>query len=295
MAEYCAVDEEWLYPIPDGVDDRCAAALALVGITAHLGLFREGQLQSGDPVFVRGGTGGVGSVVIQMAKAAGARVLSSGGSTAKVQRCLELGADAAFNYREKSSLEAVQAFAPQGVRLFWETLREPDFDEIVSCVAERGRIILMAGRDARPAFPVGPFYVKGCSLHGFVMFKATSAEQRACAMDINRWLSEGKLVANIACEFPLSEAAAAHRLAGREHVAQSGHTGWKNPGPALVASSPRAARDDDGRTPAAPSRVAHASVAGSPRFEDRIRCATVATAPRRVCGTHGTDLCQRMR
>lgn len=222
LAEYCAVDEEWLYPIPQGVDDRSAAALALVGITAHLGLFREGQLQPGDPIFVRGGTGGVGSVVIQMAKAAGARVLSSGGSTAKVQRCLELGADEAFNYREKSSLEAVQAFAPQGVKLFWETLREPDFDEIVSCVAERGRIILMAGREARPAFPVGPFYVKGCSLHGFVMFKATPAEQRVCATDINRWLSEGKLVANIACEFPLSEAAAAHRLQEENTLRKAG-------------------------------------------------------------------------
>ena len=73
-------------------------------------------------------------------------------------------------------------------------------------------MILMAGREARPPFPVGPFYVKGCSLFGFAMFNATPDEQRAAADDINRWLAEGKLKANIDRVLPLSEAAAAHRL-----------------------------------------------------------------------------------
>ena len=70
----------------------------------------------------------------------------------------------------------------------------------------------MAGRDARPIFPVGPFYVKGCSLHGFAMFNATPDEQRAAADDINRWLVAGQLRANIDRILPLSETAAAHRL-----------------------------------------------------------------------------------
>ena len=70
----------------------------------------------------------------------------------------------------------------------------------------------MAGRDARPVFPVGPFYVKECSLHGFVMFKATPVEMRAAADDINHWLSQGKLQANIAATFPLAQSADAHRL-----------------------------------------------------------------------------------
>ena len=59
---------------------------------------------------------------------------------------------------------------------------------------------------------MGPFYVKGCSLHGFVMFKATPGEQRAAADDISRWLASGKLKANISRVLPLSEAAAAHQL-----------------------------------------------------------------------------------
>lgn len=222
FAEYCAADEAWLYPTPDGVSDETAAASALVGVTAHLGLFREAQLKAGESLFVHGGTGGVGSMVVQMAKAAGARVITTGGSDEKVERCKELGADTAVNYKSEDVTAAVQAFAPEGVNVFWETLREPDFDTIVSYLAERGRIVLMAGREARPAFPVGPFYVKGCSLHGFVMFKATADELRACADDMNRWFVEGKLQPQIGKVMPLAEAAAAHRLQQQNTLEKSG-------------------------------------------------------------------------
>lgn len=212
FAEYCAIDEEWLYPIPPNVSDEDAAACALVGITAHLGLFREARLQAGETIFVNGGSGGVGSMVVQMAKAAGAKVIATAGSAEKCAALRQLGADATINYKAEDIAAAVQAFAPSGVNVYWETVREPDFDRIVSYLGERGRIILMAGRDARPQFPVGPFYVKGCSLHGFVMFKATPEEQRACADDINRWLSEGKLKAQISHRLRLAQAAEAHQL-----------------------------------------------------------------------------------
>src|SRR5262249_37556126 len=94
-------------------------------------------------------------------------------------------------------------------------------------LAERGRIIVMAGRDARPSFPVGPFYVKCCSLHGFVMFKATPDEQRACADDINRWLASAKLKAHISKTLPLSEAAAAHQLQESNRLQKSGRWAGK--------------------------------------------------------------------
>ena len=94
--------------------------------------------------------------------------------------------------------EVVRREAPKGVNVFWETRRQADFDLAIELMATRGRMILMAGRDARPEFPVGPFYVKECSLHGFVMFKATAVEMRAAADDINHWLAQGKLQANIA-------------------------------------------------------------------------------------------------
>ncbi len=79
VSELVAVGEEWLYPTPKGTSDQDAAALALVGITAHLGLFRCGQLKEEEMVYVPGGSGGVGSIVVQMAKAVGAKVATCGG------------------------------------------------------------------------------------------------------------------------------------------------------------------------------------------------------------------------
>jgi NADPH2:quinone reductase len=221
-AEFAAVDERWLYPTPGGVTDEQAAAIALVGITAHLGLCRDAKLRAGETLFVNGGTGGVGSSVVQMAKAMGARVITTAGNDEKVAACRKLGADLAINYNKENVSDAITNFAPEGVNVWWETLREPDFDRAVPALAPRGRMILMAGRDARPQFPVGPFYVKGCSLHGFAMFNATPEEQRVAAEDINRWVTEAKLHARIDRVMPLSEAAAAHRLQEENTIGKKG-------------------------------------------------------------------------
>ena len=212
FAELCAVDAHWLYPSPDCAEDTELAAVALVGITAHLGLFQQAKLQPGETIFVRGGTGGVGSMVVQMAKAIGAKVITTGGSEAKLARCRELGADYVINYNEANLPDEIRKAAPQGVNVFWETLREPDFDFAVGAMSEGGRMILMAGRDARPQFPVGPFYVKGCSLHGFAMFKASASQQQTCASDINHWMTSDLLKAQIDRVLPLSDTAEAHRL-----------------------------------------------------------------------------------
>lgn len=222
FAGYALVDEQWLYPTPVGVPEEQAAAMALVGITAHLGLVSVAKLHKGETLFVNGGTGGVGSAVMQMAKALGARVITTAGSDEKIELCQKLGADLVLNYRAQDLDATVKKFAPGGVNVWWETLREPDFDRAVSLLSPHGRMILMAGREARPLFPVGPFYVKGCSLHGFVMFMARPEEQRACAEDINRWMAEGKLRANIGRVFPLSETAAAHRLQEENTIGKQG-------------------------------------------------------------------------
>lgn len=212
FAELAAVDAQWLYPTPPQVADRDAAALALVAITAHLGLFRDAQIRAGESLFVHGGSGGVGSCVVQMAKAAGARVMTTAGTAEKVEAALRLGADVAVNYKTDDVDAAIRRFAPAGLSVWWETLREPNLERIVGHMAMRGRIVLMAGRDARPVFPVGPFYVNDLRLFGFAMFNAPAEEQRRAVDDINRWLKEGKLHANIARVMPLAEAAAAHRL-----------------------------------------------------------------------------------
>lgn len=222
FAEFAAVDEGWLYPTPNGVSDQQAAAVALVGITAHLGLARCANLKAGETLFVHGGTGGVGSCVVQMAKALGARVVTTGGSDEKVAACRELGADLAVNYKTQDVDDAVRQFAPQGVNVWWETLREPNFERTVPRLAMRGRMILMAGREARPVFPVGPFYVKNCALYGFAMFNASQDEQRAAAEAINGWLAAGKISPRIDRVLPLSAAAEAHRLQEANTLHQAG-------------------------------------------------------------------------
>lgn len=208
-AEYTVVDEDWLYPTPSDVDDQTAAAGAMVGITAHLGLFAEADLQRGETILINGGSGGVGSTVLQLAKAAGARVIATAGSDENLAKCRALGADVALNYRTFSA-EAIQGV--EDVNVWWETTRSPDFDMIVTCLAPRGRIVLMAGREARPELPIGPFYTKGCSMHGFVIFNASADEQRDASGDINRWLSSGDYRPAIGRVMPLDEAAAAHKL-----------------------------------------------------------------------------------
>jgi NADPH:quinone reductase len=222
FAEFAAVDHRWLHPIPEGVSDEDIVALSLVGVTSQLGLVRNANLKAGEVLFVNGGSGGVGSCVVQMAKILGARVITTAGTDEKAAACRDLGADLAINYKTQDVSAAIKGFAPDGVNVWWETVREPDFDQIVSLLALRGRMVLMAGRDARPPFPVGPFYVKDCSLHGFAMFNANSREQRAAANSINRWVSEGKLRARIDRVLPLSEAAQAHRLQEESTVNKTG-------------------------------------------------------------------------
>ena len=92
FAELAAVDESWLYPTPAQVADEHAAAIALVGITAHLGLVRDARLRRGEVLFVNGGSGGVGSAVVQMAKILGAQVIATAGNATKTGVCRELGA-----------------------------------------------------------------------------------------------------------------------------------------------------------------------------------------------------------
>lgn len=228
FAELAAVDERWLYPIPDGVTDRDAAAAALVSITAHLGLVGNARLERGETIFVNGGSGGVGTAVVQIAKALGARVIASAGSDEKRAMVRRLGADLVLDYHDPAAmLQSVREAAPEGVHVYWETLREPAFDQAVEMLGDRGRMVVMAGRDARPPFPVGPFYVKQCRLFGFVMFKASSQEQAAAAIDINRWMAAGSLRVPIDRVLPLDATAEAHALQESSTIHRSGAVGGK--------------------------------------------------------------------
>ena len=223
FAEYCCPSEDWLYPLPDSVRAQDAAALALVGITAHLGLFWRTNLRAGETVFVNGGTGGVGMAVIQMAKVTGAKVITTVGSPEKAELAREFGADLVVNYKTDDVPAAVKAATEgRGVDVWFETLPPTDFERTIDLMAPRGRIVVMAGRQAKPVFPNGPFYVKGLSLFGFVMFAMTPDEQRRCADDMNRWMTDGKLKAMIGRVFPFSDASAAHKLQEENTLGKQG-------------------------------------------------------------------------
>jgi NADPH2:quinone reductase len=210
-AEYAAVDEDWLYPTPARLSDAEAAAQALVGITAHLGLFQFGRLKAGEAVYVPGGSGGVGSMVVQMARAAGARVATAAGSDTNLEICRELGADLALNYKTDDIPARLREFAPEGLDVWYETQREPDLEVAIPLLRKRGRMILMAGRAAKPVLPLGAFYPRNCALLGFAMFNAAPDEQRRCADDINRWAEAGRLRPLIGRVYPLAEAAQAEK------------------------------------------------------------------------------------
>jgi NADPH2:quinone reductase len=213
-AEFAAIDEDWIYPTPENQSDESAAAGALVGITAHLGLFLHAGLKAGEWVFVNGGSGGVGSAVIQIAKAAGAHVVTTAGNDFNREYCRSLGADVVLDYQSATLDDQIREAVAEnrGIDIWWETQREPTFDRTVSLMKRRGRIILMAGRAARPEFPVGPFYVNDLRLLGFAMFNASAGEQRHSADEMNRLASSRLWTPRIGCRFPLEETATAHRL-----------------------------------------------------------------------------------
>lgn len=214
FSEFVVIDQDWVYRTPDNVSDETAAAVALVGITAHLGLHLHAGLKEGEVVFVNGGTGGVGSSVVQLASAAGARVITTVGSDEKQVLACELGADVAINYRTEDVQQSITAATSKMglINVWFETLRNASPETTFPHLAKRGRYVLMAGRDARPVFPVGPFYVNDLRAVGFAMFNADANEQRASAQDLNRLMSDGRLKALIGARFKLCDAAAAHEL-----------------------------------------------------------------------------------
>jgi len=150
---------------------------------------------------------------VQMSKAVGAKVITTVGSAEKAATCKSWGADCVLNYKTDDVPAGIRAFTGnKGVQVWYETQREPDFVRTVELMAPRGRIVVIAGRQARPMFPVGPFYVKTLSLFGFAMFNMSADEQRRCAEDINRWMAGGQLRAHVGKVFPLAQAAAAHEF-----------------------------------------------------------------------------------
>lgn len=222
-AEFASIHEDWVYPLPAGVNPADAASVALTSITAHLGLFRTAELKVNETVFVHGGTGGVGSMVVQMAVATGAKVITTVGSEAKAKLCREWGAALVVNYKTEDWAARIKEYTQgQGVDVWFETQRDPNLEQILPLIKQRGRMVVIAGRAAKPTLPFGSFYTRDLSIRGMAMFNASASEQRNCANDINRWLSNKQLKAHIGRSFPLAQTADAHRLLEQNTMQQAG-------------------------------------------------------------------------
>ncbi|HTU26411.1 MAG TPA: NADPH:quinone reductase [Pirellulales bacterium] len=211
FAERAAIDETLLYPLPAGADERAVVAFVHSGLTALVGLERAG-LATGESIFIGGAAGNVGSAVLQLARARGAKTFATAGSPEGIDWCRALGADGVANYQTDDLAHQAAAVAPDGFNVYWDTSGHNDFDQAVGLLAPGGRIVLMAGVGSHSPFPVGPFYVKNCSLHGFAITYASDAQYDRAAAEINRYVASGDLRVRIDRVLPLSAAAEAHRL-----------------------------------------------------------------------------------
>ena len=223
FAEFVCPDEGYCYRLPETVDYETAAACALTGITAHLGLFHRTNLVAGETLFVNGGAGGVGSMVVRMAKLTGAQVICTAGGDESIAVARDLGADEVVNYKTDDVTAAVKSFTGgKGVDVYYETQPPSDMMAIIDRCAFEGRIVVMAGRSATPALPNGPFYVKGLQLIGFAVFNAPVQRQARAAAAIAGWTASGELRPVIGRRFPLTGAAEAHALQDANTLGKAG-------------------------------------------------------------------------
>ncbi|GAA4859325.1 NADPH:quinone reductase [Kitasatospora terrestris] len=209
-AEQAVVAADRLYHLPEGVDADEAVATVHPAATAYLGLFTHGALRAGETVLVAGAAGNVGSALVVLAAAAGARVVA----TARAEDagyCRALGAAEVLDYRDPELPARLAAACPGGVDLHLDTSGSNDLAAAVELLAPRGRIVLLAGARSAPVLPAGRLYMKDGSVRGFVISHATTAELAEAAAAINRALPTGKLRPRALTRLPLSATADVHR------------------------------------------------------------------------------------
>jgi NADPH2:quinone reductase len=218
-AEYCVAPAPQCLPWPKGFDALRAAALPEVFFTVWANLFGHGRLQAGETVLVHGGTSGIGVTAIQLAKAFGATVYATAGSAEKVKACLDLGADAAIDYK-------TQDFAEEVKRLTDGKLCDVILDMVGGAYFQRnlrslrmdGRLVLIAmlGGNTVEKADLLPIMLRRITVTGSTMRPRTTAQKGAIAAELKAtaWplLEAGRCAPPIHTVFPLAEAAAAHRL-----------------------------------------------------------------------------------
>jgi len=217
-AEQAVVPAGRLYHLPDGVRPEDAVAVAHPAATAYLALFTHGRLRTGETVVVVGAGGNVGAATVVLAVAAGARVVATA-SAGDAGYCRGLGAAEVLDYRDPALAERLREACPDGADLYVDTAGVNDIEGAVDLLARRGRLVLMAGLGSRQVLPVGPLYLKDCTVAGFAISQAGAGELAEAAGTVNRLLADGRLRPRVAEVLPLSAMAEAHRRveAGETH------------------------------------------------------------------------------
>ncbi len=215
-AEYAIVPAWRLVPVPEGVSAQQAAAVMLQGMTAHYLACGTFPLKPGDTALVHAAAGGVGLLLVQIAKARGARVIGTVSTEDKAMLAKQVGADDVILYTE-TDFEAVvkQLTDGKGVNVVYDSVGKTTFDQSLNCLKPRGLMVLY-GASSGPVPPLDPqvlnakgslFLTRPMLAH----YTADRAELLQRANELFGWMLAGKLTVRIDKTFPLADVADAHR------------------------------------------------------------------------------------
>jgi NADPH2:quinone reductase len=215
-AEYALFYANQVIPLPDFISFEEGAAFPIQTLTAWFMLHTSHQTTPGQTVLVHSAAGGVGIVAMQIAKAAGARVIATVSSDSKIEIARQYGADEVINYESHDfAEEAKRLTGGKGVDLILDAVGKPTFEKGIGCLAPFGHTILY-GRAGGPPDKLDVFrlFEKSLKVSGFVLYTASANHElmRKGTEQSFNLMREGKLKILIGKTFPLAEAPAAHRF-----------------------------------------------------------------------------------
>ncbi|MCC6456834.1 MAG: quinone oxidoreductase [Caldilineaceae bacterium] len=215
-AEYVAVAADRTVPVPDAVDFNTATAAMLQGITAHYYATSTFPIQPGDKVLVHAAAGGVGQLLVQIAKLRGGWVVGTVSTEEKAQVAKAAGADEVIRYTEQDfEAETKRLTEGRGVDVVYDSVGKTTFDKSLNCLRPRGYMVL-CGQASGPVAPVDPqilnqrgsLYLTRPTMGHYI---ATRAELLQRTNDLFDWIQSGALKVHVDQTFPLAQAADAHR------------------------------------------------------------------------------------
>jgi NADPH2:quinone reductase len=223
-AEFVAVNANYVFPYPETVDPVQAGGMPIVFLTAYHLLKTRGQVQPGETVLIQAGASGVGTVAIQLAKAWGARVITTASSPEKLDLTRSLGADETINYVAQDFEEEVRQLTNgNGVELVLECVGGPVLEKSVRCVASYGKLISFGNASGTPAsLPGADIFGANRTVIGFSMGRSPMGRlNHQEAMDeLFPMLAQGQVRLVVDRVLPMAEAAKAH-----QHLSNRGSQG----------------------------------------------------------------------